>query len=463
MDGNVESVQPDLSNEDESDNNSTVAKKTEGVSMQFEKLLKYLTEAELHLTRLQAAMILLSFSYGSAVIILPNTVLELGPLTWILSISMVISITGYCAYLNNQSMCYLLGETKSVDALRDPYLAIAQLAGGPLFRKIVAVVMYIAMISSALAFVLLSASLMSDVFPFHNLYRYNSIRIWVVITCLAVAPLMYFGSFVDLKGAAIFSVTASTVSLIAIFINCIILRFYYDVRSSRILHPNKTIHDTDVFVTFGLITFAVAGPSITLPNIVVHVSKRNKFSSTIAGTFGVIFIIYVFCGTIPYAIFGLQTSEMVTTTFNRMHQKYKGSYVLQIFAIICNVSMSLHLLLESILIINPLYQHAENLLDIPRRINWKRIAVRTCALAIILVSCIAFPTFRSVLSIVGGVPMTLLGIIFPLYIHTRIFDNNVFTKVLHAVVTVFFLVFIIGNFGVTTVSLISSAFNTAKQ
>lgn len=420
------------------------------------KVVRYVLGDELHLSRLQAAVILLSFSYGSAVVILPYTVLTLGPVTWMLFVAIVVVITGYCAYLNNQSTCYLIAQSKTDQVLRDPYPAIGELAAGPIFRNVVSVTMYVAMVTNSLAYMLLAASLLNDTFPFHDWLHYNSVRMWAFILCIPVAPLMFFGSFVDLMGAATFAISASTISLLAIFTNCMAARFSYDAQSYSFT-PSKPITDNDIFITFGLITFTVSGPSFALPNILVHVKERKKFPHTLAYTFMTIFILYVFSGTIPFAIFGEHTGQMVTQTFWGLAKRHPDSLAIPILTAICDISMAMHLLLEAILVINPLYQHVEDYLDIPRRINIKRIGVRTCGIIVILVSCLAFPSFRSVLSIVGGVPLTLVGIIYPLFIHTMIFENNVYTKILHAVLATFFLVFMIGNLGVSIFELVETA------
>lgn len=409
------------------------------------------------LTRIEAAVILLSFSYGTAVIVLPNTVVRLGPVLWIHFITAVVATTAYCAYLNNQSTQSFLETQTTSEDVRDVYFAVAELAAGQIFRKFVAVCSYVAMLTSSVGFVLLGSSLLSDAFPIDNYSYYNSIRIWVLVASVVLAPFMYPDNFKDLIVTANFAVIASVIASIAVFTNCMVYRFFETNNSTdKRIDLHKSIDANDIFISFGLITFAVAGPSFELPNILIHVKEPKKFAPTVIYVFVLIYVIYIFTSTIPYIVFGDQISNIVTQAFRSLRGEKQRIAIINIMTIICDVSMSLHLIMESVLVINPLYQHIEDMWIVPRGgFHWKRVVIRTCGILFILACCLVFPRFQSVLSIVGGVPLTFVGIICPIYIYERLFDVGLWRHVLHICIMVVFSGFMIGNFGISFAGLIS--------
>ena len=107
--------------------------------------------------------------------------------------------------------------------VREPYFTIAELALGPYFRKLVVLSLYATMIASALGYVLLSATMMTNTFSFEQQDFVSSLRIWVSIICVLMTPLMFYGTLVDISGAAVFAVWASSISLLCMYVVAVVL------------------------------------------------------------------------------------------------------------------------------------------------------------------------------------------------------------------------------------------------
>ena len=252
---------------------------------------------------------------------------------------------------------------------------------------------------------------------------------------------MFYGTLVDIYGAAAFAVWASSVSLAAVTANCFILKYHFHVDIPPGPEDPGTLAEK-MFIVFGLFAFATGGPSCMIPNVAVFVKNPKNINKVIPIVFVVLTMLYIVAGAIPYSMFGDAIPESVEEIFK---QYTHLSFIIRVLVAVCDIAMSLHLLLEAILTINPVYLHIESTLDVPLRINWRRLAIRSIGIIFIYTVCIAVPSFCNVLSVIGGIPITLVGIVFPIIIHSLIFDNNMWTKVLHLVILLFFFTFMTGN------------------
>jgi len=255
---------------------------------------------------------------------------------------------------------------------------------------------------------------------------------------------MYFGNYADLKAHATFAITSVSISLICIFINCMLLRFHYDIKYPFVyMLPITSKFPKELFITYGLIGYAAGGPALATPNVAVLVRDHAKFPRAIIWMFVVIFLLYSFSAFVPYCIFGKETRPMITHTFQLFYNRIGHDTAVPILTVICNISLALHFIVESVLAINPVFLHLESVLNIPTYVNWKRIAVRTVLIILVFGVAMAFPDFVAVLSLLGGVPFPIFV---PMFIYVKLFDTTWITRTFFVVVTIIFLAFFVGNF-----------------
>jgi len=99
-----------------------------------------------------------------------------------------------------------------------------------------------------------------------------------------------------------------------------------------------------------------------------------------------------------------------------------------------------------LLTLNPCYQHIEHVCNVPSNMGWKRVVARTSLMLFVLAVCVCVPRFAPILSVTGGVPFTLVGIIFPIIIYIRLFQVNIYKKVALLLLLLSTVVFVLGNF-----------------
>jgi len=88
-----------------------------------------------YLSKKMAAMILVSFSYGSAVSTMPNCVVRIGPILWIVCAIIIIGSLGFCTYLNNHSIRYLVDLQEDEEEMRDRIQQLLKRRLGKSFEK----------------------------------------------------------------------------------------------------------------------------------------------------------------------------------------------------------------------------------------------------------------------------------------------------------------------------------------
>ena len=265
-----------------------------------------------------AFLIMLSMSYGSAVIILPYTLQQLGPIIWAFFTLGCFLILTICAVMLKESCVHImLFQQERISRpilVRRPYPTIAEYAVGKRFSKVVKATMYIALGAEVLAYGLLAATSMNRVIPLW-LEGDDRIRIWLLIGFFVMLPFMMVGTYTDLTMPAFVAVFTSFVSTICIFLVSIVAKYYYGAKTSS-YKTITLVKEQHIFKIFGEILFAAAGPALLLPNIVVLLKKPEKFQNPILFSHFCVILLYALLAIIPFIIFGRTVEASIIDTLH---------------------------------------------------------------------------------------------------------------------------------------------------
>lgn len=310
-----------------------------------------------------STMIMVSLSYGSAVVILPYTMSQLGPIIWTVYTASIIFVLAFCTVLLKECCVHMMGERPDYAKIRHPYQKLAEIVVGKRFGKVVMVTLYICLVSSTFAYLLLAATCLNNMIP-TSLDYYTNIRIWILVCFCVALPFMLGGSYSNMQFHAIFAVTSSFVAMICILVLCLVVRFQYGVYTKKFLATPSITHK-NFFIIFGDITFAAAGPALALPNIIVLVKSPEKFHRSIIFSHFIVFLIYVLCATVPYAVFNGNVSPTITDTFSVYFNGLGNPAGCNILLIVCQACVAAHFILVSILSMNPVFLSLEDSFNVP--------------------------------------------------------------------------------------------------
>jgi len=417
-------------------------------------LLKNILKERQFISKFDAGVIMLSLSFGSAVVVLPYTVKELGVSNWCFMFASMLILAWYCTQVLNHSMIDMIDDKKNVK-FNDPYPELAEYTWGIKFRRIMLVTMYICYSTLAIGFILLSATLLNDLLPITGFHDVAQIRLWCLICSLLVSPLMFIGVYKDLVTTAYMAVATSSVALTGILVNIVICRFNHDI----INFPTEDVLASgeifSIFRQYGVLVFALSGSSYILPSIVVFMKQEIKIVNTISITFLVILSIYALSALLPYYLFKGLTLSSITKTFTKLMEQHKFPIMYRVVLAIVQLTISLHLLLVAVLVVNPVFRSIENHFGIPSTVfTLKRLVTRSVGLLIILLVCFLLPYFATVLSLVGALPLTLLAFVYPIIIHLKLFKLTIFQKIFSGVLLLFCFVMLFGNLSVVVYDII---------
>ncbi|XP_066916001.1 uncharacterized protein [Clytia hemisphaerica] len=373
-----------------------------------------------------AFLIMVSMSYGSAVIILPYTLQQLGPLLWLLFTVGCFLILAFCAVMLKESCVHIMlfGKDRISRSLlvRRPYPTIAEYSVGKRFSKVVEATMYVALGAEVLAYGLLGATSMNRVIPLW-LEGDDRIRIWLLIGFFVMLPFMMVGTYSDLTMPAFVAVFTSFLASLCIFIVSVVAKYYYGARTSS-YKTITLVKEEHIFKIFGEILFAAAGPALLLPNIVVLLKKPEKFQTPILFSHLCVVLLYALLAIVPFIIFGQTVEASIIDTLQDAILALKMSPVWLSVITLASISLAIHFTMVTVLCANPIFLNLENKFNIPPEFTWKRFALRSSiALAFVLVD-IMIPYFSPVISIVGALPLALLCIIYPIIVYFHTFEKK---------------------------------------
>jgi len=171
----------------------------------------------------------------------------------------------------------------------------------------------------------------------------------------------------------------------------------------------------NLFVGLGTIVFAWGGHS-TFPTIQHDMKRPKDFNKSILLAFSVatlFYLIVIVVGTITYG------NSIRDSIINNLQTPWINQAV--------NILISVHCILSTLIMINPLNLEAEEFFGIPQNFGIQRILVRGGIMVAIAFVSETLPNFGPVINLIGASTFTLTCIIFPnlFYLYLKARENKV--------------------------------------
>ncbi|KAH7721062.1 Protein Y32F6A.4 [Aphelenchoides avenae] len=278
---------------------------------------------------------------------------------------------------------------------RKPYAEIGFRALGRPAKIAVSVCINTTLFGATVVFLLLSAKNIHD---FMDAFFAKSISFCFLIIVVAVAllPVVMLKSPQDFWWAIVAGMASTAVATVLLSIGAAL--DYSDCAPSRHM-PDFTL--LNYFLALGTFLFTFGGLA-AFPTIQHDMKKPHEFTKSAILAFAVICAFYIPVVTTGYLSYGDSIRESI---INSIQTKWIQQAV--------NVMITLHCLLTITLLVNPLNQEIEEVLDAPQTFGWKRFVIRSCVMLCAVIVAESVPNFGPLLNLVGGSTATQCSLIFP--------------------------------------------------
>ena len=311
----------------------------------------------------EAFYIMVGFTLGAGILVMPFIVRELGIVVWTSCLIGALVIQCTCTYILNVSTQHLLEQNCEGKVIRDAYQAVAELSGGIMLRNASVLFMYISHMSICIALLLVSGTILADVVPIGPFSHANHVRIWTTIIIVVLTPIMYLGTYSELRVPAIIALVTSLTSATAIIVNSILAKCI-DTIKSDVIAKDKDVHKS-FLIHLGTIFFVSNGATLTIPNITVLSTEPKKLIKYIIACYVTLCLVFLLAGLVPYFVFGENLLPSITSTFDDVIKRTDSFIAFKIVTMVIQLLMLLHLIMASILAMNPCFLHQEEYLNIP--------------------------------------------------------------------------------------------------
>ena len=256
----------------------------------------------------------------------------------------------------------------------------------------------------------------------------DSLCLWMLIVTVFLTPLTWLGTPKDFWPIAVGALLTTVAACILIIIQALLDREYE--LEGNVVYASPTIEGS--IKAFASIMFAFAGAS-TFPTIQADMKHKDQFkiSAIIACTskakrdpnylimylihimIAVLFLIYLPMAIAPYYGYGNMAQANIVMSLSKGWMRTT-----------VEVMLLLHLVAAFPIILNPPAQYFEHIMNIPTAFNWKRCALRTLSVFVLLFIAETIPSFGSILDLVGASTVTMLTFVCPPYFYMRLCDSS---------------------------------------
>merc|ERR1712062_544783 len=292
--------------------------------------------------------------------------------------------------------------------IRDPYPSIGEKAVGKWGRMLCTVCICLTLYGAGCVFIVLISQLVQSLMEEIGVSGIDSLCLWMLIVTVFLTPLTWLGTPKDFWPIAVGALLTTVAACILIIIQALIDREY--VYESKVDYGSPTIEGS--IKAFASIMFAFAGAS-TFPTIQADMKHKDQFkiSAIIACT--ILFLIYLPMAIAPYYGYGSMAKANIVMSLSKGWMRTT-----------VEVMLLLHLVAAFPIILNPPAQYFEHIMNIPTAFNWKRCALRTVSVFVLLFIAETIPSFGSILDLVGASTVTMLTFVCPPYFYMRLCDSS---------------------------------------
>uniref|UniRef100_A0A915PIJ6 Amino acid transporter transmembrane domain-containing protein n=1 Tax=Setaria digitata TaxID=48799 RepID=A0A915PIJ6_9BILA len=196
----------------------------------------------------------------------------------------------------------------------------------------------------------------------------------------------------------------------------IIIGSYLDYGKIHAASDTESITFESIIASLGTFLFGFGG-HVVFPSIQHDMKHPKQFTRSAIVAFTAIGLLYLSVSLAGYTSYGNSLQDSVINSIQTGWIR-KGS----------NLFIAAHCILTLTVIINPLNQAAENLVNAPHHFGWHRIIIRTVVLLAVLFVAETVPRFGPILNVIGGSTTSLTCAILPLiynhYLNASIFDQG---------------------------------------
>ncbi|XP_059143845.1 uncharacterized protein LOC131931158 isoform X2 [Physella acuta] len=345
------------------------------------------------LTVLTTAVFAVGEMAGSGVLALPSALKGTGYIGILLNVLCAL-VSAYTGMLLGKCWLMVMNRYEEYqEETRYPYPAIGQVTFGKPGRLIVSCAINFTLFGVSVVFLLLSSQNIQSLVK--DAGRDISFCYWLIIVAGALLPLTWLGTPKDFWPIAVGAVVATSIACCVVLAN--IIMDGHD--GPPAFYPN--IEFKGFFFAFGTICFAFGGHP-AFPTFQADMKNPEKFGRAIFISYLIVLLMYLPVAVSGYVVYGINTQDNVLQSVSQGPMLY-----------VVEILITLHLICSFIIVINPVCQECEELLNIPTGFGYKRVIFRTLMMGVTLFVAESVPHFGAILSLVGGSTTTLLAYVLP--------------------------------------------------
>lgn len=299
---------------------------------------------------------------GAGIVTLPYT---MRMVNWwgILLFVLAAMLMCLCGILLSYAYIFAFEDVKNRDEIRDPYAQIADKAYGGKAKLAVILILNFSLLFVCIVFLLLLGEVFSQFAPMDAtvVSHRNQMRIWFVVCGLALLPLTLLGTPKDFWGVGVLATVCSIAAGLLILLNLTIAGH----KSGIILPRRLKVSPETLLAVFGTVQFTFGGVLI-FPTIQNDLKEPHKFPLSIILGYLIVLVIYLAVSLVAFIVLDDKIEEDLLTSFIKYSLYDKCKYF-KAYTIIAQVMIAGHVLAAFVLLINPVNQQLENLLNTPFR------------------------------------------------------------------------------------------------
>ncbi|KAK3926752.1 Amino acid transporter AVT1B [Frankliniella fusca] len=300
---------------------------------------------------------------------------------------------------------YYLTSPDRLYTARYPYAALAHMTMGPTMSKMVTVLLDVTVFGAGVPN-LLVASQNIQLFGLKMTDQRVDLSFcyWLIVLGILLCPIMWLGSPKDMKWLAVTSVC--TVLSVAVLTWICMLQ---DDTLPATYNPIWTQPSWEALaIAYGIIAFQFDVHPMIL-TVQVDMQHKNKLGKAILGSFlvtGLLFMITTAIATWKYG---------AALRYNLL-QGLPASTPLYVNVLLVTLQICLSMVVGG----SALFQDIEDKLNIPREFSWRRCALRSSLVAVMVLLGEAVPRFDLVMGLIGGSLTGPLMFILPPLFYARL-------------------------------------------
>ncbi|VDK84805.1 unnamed protein product [Litomosoides sigmodontis] len=343
-----------------------------------------------------ASMMVVADMVGGGIVAMPAGFHETGMVLGCLFMALIAVFFTNSAYVLSETWSIMRDRWVVYKAhCRQPYPEIGMRSFGPKMRTFTAFCVNMTLFGITTVYVILSSSI------FHKVLTYLGIRthfcLLLIILVILVLPITFLRSPADFWFAVALSLFCTVAAVVLILIG--VALDHSSCKPSALYKP-PTLHS---LYSLGTFVFAYSGHHV-FPTIQHDMREPKEFTKSILLGFIWTGCLYIPLSVYSYAVYGQSMRDSVIDSLQTTWIRHAA-----------DLAVGFHCVLTIILTINPINQQLEDIFQIPHKMCWQRIVIRTGLLAVILFAALLVPNFGSIMDLFGSTTIPFTCIILPTF------------------------------------------------